>query len=156
MVIADFRNTNAKTLYAKTSLCQYDVGQHLNVLGLDINRFYNAKFITSESVTLISDAEEILDGYRIVIPDGVLSEKGHYKDYYVAVYISQADDNMAIGDVMIFNFLVKFVSETEIGRLNIDNGEEKFIVTDDGKGNVTIISSKDNGEDGNVVIDGNI
>jgi hypothetical protein len=157
MVIADFRNTDMKTLYAKTPLCQYDVGQHLNILGLDINKFHMVKFITSESITFVSEAEEITDGYRVDIPNEILSESGHYKDYYITAHIIENDGAMAIYDEKIFNFLVKFVSDTETHHLNINNKEEELIVTDDGKGNVIIISSTDNdSDDGNVIINGNI
>lgn len=157
MIIADFRNTDMKTLYAKTPLCQYDTGQHLNILGLDINKFYMVKFVTSESIIFVSEMEEITDGYRVDIPNEVLSESGHYKDYYVTAYIIESDGAMAIYDEKIFNFLVKFVSDKETHHVNIDNEEEEFIVTDDGKGNVTIIGSKDNDDNnGNVVINGNI
>lgn len=157
MIIADFRNTNMKTLYAKTPLCQYDTGQHLNILGLDINRFHTVKFVTSESITFVSEMEEITDGYRVEIPDEILSEMGHYKDYYITAYIIETDGVTAIYDKKIFNFLVKYVSDTETHHVNIDNEEEEFIVTDDGKGNVTIIGSKDNDDNnGNVVINGNI
>lgn len=157
MIIADFRNTNMKTLYAKTPLCQYDTGQHLNILGLDINKFHTVKFVTSESITFVSEMEEITDGYRVEIPDEILSEMGHYKDYYITAYIIETDGVTAIYDKKIFNFLVKYVSDTETHHVNIDNEEEEFIVTDDGKGNVTIIGSKDNDDNnGNVVINGNI
>lgn len=157
MIIADFRNTNMKTLYAKTPLCQYDTGQHLNILGLDINKFHTVKFVTSESITFVSEMEEITDGYRVEIPDEILSEMGHYKDYYITAYIIETDGVTAIYDKKIFNFLVKYVSDTETHHINIDNEEEEFIVTDDGKGNVTIIGSKDNDDNnGNVVINGNI
>lgn len=157
MIIADFRNTNMKTLYAKTPLCQYDTGQHLNILGLDINKFHTVKFVTSESITFVSEMEEITDGYRVEIPDEILSEMGHYKDYYITAYIIETDGATAIYDKKIFNFLVKYVSDTETHHVNIDNEKEEFIVTDDGKGNVTIIGSKDNDDNnGNVVINGNI
>lgn len=157
MIIADFRNTDMKTLYAKTPLCQYDTGQHLNILGLDISDFYSVKFVTSESITFVSEVEEIADGYRVEIPDEILSEMGHYKDYYITAYIIETDGVAAIYDKKIFNFLVKYVSDTETHHVNIDNEEEEFIVTDDGKGNVTIIGSKDNDDNnGNVIINGNI
>lgn len=155
MVIADFRNTNAKSMYSKTSLCQYDKGQHLNILGLDIGEFYNVKFITSESITFANDAEEIADGYRVTIPDRVLSERGHYKDYYIVAYINQTDGDGLIANTKIFNILVKFVSETETSNTIIPNTDEELFVTDDGEGNVVIVGLTDDNE-GNVVIDGNI
>ena len=156
MVIADFRNSDNNNMYSKTSLCQYDKGQHLNILGLDIGKFYNVKFITSESITFIDEAEAITDGYRVEIPDKILSEGGHYKDYYIVAYINQTDGDKAISNVKKFNILVKFVSVTETSNTIIPNySDEELIVTDDGEGNVTIIGLTDDG-DGNVVIDGNI
>lgn len=157
MVIADFRNTDIKSMYAKTSLCQYDKGQHLNILGLDAEKFYNVKFITSESITFVDEKEIITDGYRVLIPDKILSEKGHYKDYYISAYINQTDGDSAIAVTKVFNILVKFVSETETSNTNVTNvdSNEELIVTDDGEGNVTILGLTDDNE-GNVVIDGNI
>lgn len=146
MVVADFSNTDSILIYTKEPLYQYNKGQHLNIIGLDSEYFYNAKFVTDESITYVTDIEDITNGFRIEIPDKLLSENGHYKDYWIMVYLNFTDDINTITTTKIVNILVKFISETEDDEISYSNGNliidtdiiNNAIITDDGNGNVII------------------
>lgn len=146
MVVADFSNTDSILIYTKEPLYQYNKGQHLNVIGLDSEYFYSAKFVTDESITYVTNIEDIKNGFRVEIPDEILSENGHYKDYWIMVYLNFTDDTNTITTIKVVNILVKFISETERIENGIDYSNGNLTI--DSLNNVTITDD----ENGNVII----
>lgn len=143
MVIADFSNTNDVTIYTKTPLFQYDKGQHLNILGLSSDNFYQAEFVTDISDTIINDCEDIDNGFRISIPDTILSENGHYKDYWITVYVSFSDGDDIVNVIRAVKIYVKFISDktsslTSSSDTVVISDNININVSDDGNGNVVI------------------
>lgn len=141
MVIADFSNTNDVTIYTKTPLFQYDKGQHLNILGLNSDNFYQAEFVTDISDTIVNDCEDIDNGFRISIPDTILSESGHYKDYWINVYISFSDGDDIVNVIRAVKIYVKFISDKTSSLTSSSNIvviSDNINVSDDDNGNVVI------------------
>ena len=138
MIIADFSNTDNIIIYPKSQLYQYDKGQHLNIVGLDIEYFSQIRFITDMSATIVTDAEEITDGFRVTIPDSILSESGHYKDYWITAYITFTNgDNTTITEKVV-KIYVNYISETDSEYNNATISDTNITVIDDNNGNITL------------------
>lgn len=131
MIIADFSNTNNTTVYPKSYLYQYNKGQHLNIIGIDLEYFKDIKFLTEQSVMYVQDVEEIANGFRVMIPDKLLSESGHYKDYWITAYINFECGNDNLTTIKEVKILVKFVSANE-------TSDSQVTIEDDEHGNVFV------------------